>query len=136
MEKMKEELYNELHILKKDDKEIINVLISNYSNRYSNSRMFDYNEMKAFVKASYKTFKLNKSIELYNKYKNTIFINGMLIFNSYNDSYKRELYYTPDYDAIDCWVNGALVFSIKFELVRTIETRHETLYREDETLLW
>ena len=60
----------------------------------------------------------------------------MLIFNSYNDSYKRELYYTPDDDAIDCWVNGALVFSIKFELVRTIETRYETLYREDETLLW
>ena len=136
MEKMKEELYNELYILKKDDKEIINELISNYSNRYSNRRMIDYNEMKVLVKASYKTFKLNKSIELYNKYKNTIFINGMLIFNSYNDSYKRELYYTPDYDAIDCWVNGALVFSIKFELVRTIETRHETLYREDETLLW
>lgn len=129
---MKEELYNELHIVKKDDKAIINELISNYSNR----RLDNYNEIKSLVKVSYKSFKLNKSIELYNKYKNTIFINGMLIFNSYNDSYKRELYYTPDYDAIDCWVNGALVFSIKFELVRTIETRHETLYREDETLLW
>lgn len=132
MEKMKEELYNELHILKKDDKAIINELISNYSNR----RLYNYNEIKSLVKVSYKTFKLKKAIELYNKYKNTIFINGMLIFNSYNDSYKRELYYSLDYDTIDCWVDGALVFSIKFDLVRTIETQHETLYREDETLLW
>lgn len=132
MKKMKEELYNELHIVKKDDKAIINELISNYSNR----RLYNYNEIKSLVKVSYKSFKLKKAIELYNKYKNTIFINGMLIFNSYNDSYKRELYYIPDYDAIDCWVDGALVFSIKFDLVRTIETHYETLYREDETLLW
>lgn len=130
MEKMKEELYNELHIVNKDDKLIINELICWYSNWI----MRGYNELKALVKENYKTFKLNKAIELYNKYKNTIFINGMLIFNSYTDSYKRELYYS--YDTIDCWVNDALVFSIKFELVRTIETEHETLYREDETLLW
>ena len=132
MEKMKEELYNELHIVKKDDKEIINQLIRNYSER----EMFDGYEMKALVKNSYKSFKLKKAIELYNKHKNTIFINGMLIFNSYNDSYKRELYYTYKDDTIDCWINNALVFSIKIELVRTIETQHEILYREDETLLW
>ena len=132
MEKMKEELYNELHIVKKDDKLIINGLICWYSNWI----MRGYNELKALVKENYKTFKLNKAIELYNKYKNTIFINGMLIFNSYTDSYKRELYYFLDDDKIDCWVNGALVFSIKFDLIRTIETQHETLYREDETLLW
>ena len=132
MEKMKEELYNELHIVNKDDKLIINELICWYSNWI----MRGYNELKALVKENYKTFKLNKAIELYNKYKNTIFINGMLIFNSYTDSYKRELYYSFDDDTIDCWVNDALVFSIKFELVRTIETQHETLYREDETLLW
>ena len=132
MEKMKEELYNELHVVKKDDKLIINELICWYSNWI----MRGYNELKALVKENYKTFKLNKAIELYNKYKNTIFINGMLIFNSYTDSYKRELYYSLDDDKIDCWVNDALVFSIKFELVRTIETQHETLYREDETLLW
>lgn len=131
MEKMKEELYNELHILKKEDKEIINVLISNYSNR----RLYNYNEIKSLVKVSYKSFKLKKAIELYNKYKNTIFINGMLIFNSYDDSHKRELDYYSE-NIIDCWVNGALVFSINFGLVRTIETKHETLYREDETLLW
>ena len=132
MKKMKEELYNELHTLKKDDKAIINELIRNYSNK----RMFDYNEMKVLVKASYKLFKLNKAIELYNKHKNTIFINGMLIFNSYNDRYKRGLYCTFKDDTIDCWVNNVLVFSIKFELIRTIETQNEILYREDETLLW
>lgn len=132
MEKMKEELYNELHILKKDDKEIINRLISNYSNWIMNN----YHELKALVKARYKRFKLNNSIEIFNNYKKEIFINGMLIFNSYDDSYKRELDYSLVYDKIDCWVNGALVFSIKFDLVRTIETQYEILYREDETLLW
>ena len=132
MEKMKEELCKELHIMRKDDKDNINELIHHYSNWI----ICDYNELKDLVKSKYKTFKLNKAIELYNKHKNTIFINGMLIFNSYNDSYKRELYYTFKDDTIDCWINNALVFSIKIELVRTIETQHETLYREDETLLW
>lgn len=65
MEKMKQELYNELHILKKADKGIINELIRNYSNR----RMFDYNEMKALVKTSYKVNKLNTAIELFNTHK-------------------------------------------------------------------
>lgn len=132
MENIKEELYNELQILKKDDKLIINSLIINYSNR----RMFDYTKIKGLVKNSYKEFKLNKAIELFNKYKNPIFINGMLIFNSYDDQHKRELYCTLEGGIIDCWVNGALVFTIKIELVRTIETQHEILYREDETLLW
>ena len=132
MEKMKEELYNELHIVKKDDKLIINDLIC----RYSNWIMFDYNELKALVKDNYKTFKLNKAIELYNKHKNTIFINGMLIFNSYRDPNNRELYHSNEDGTVDCWSDDILVFSIKVELIRTIETRYEILYREDETLLW
>lgn len=132
MEKMKEELYNELHIVKKDDKLIINDLICWYSNWI----MRGYNELKTLVKENYKEFKLYKAIELYNKYKNPIFINGMLIFNSDSDTHKRELYYTEEYDQIDYWIDGTLIFSIKYELVRTIETRYEALYREDETLLW
>lgn len=132
MIKMKEELYNELHIRIKEDKEIINDLIRDYSNRET----YDYNEMKALVKTSYKVNKLNTAIELFNNYRRTIFINGMLIFNHYKDNYKRELHYDLTDDTIDCWVHNMLVFSIKFELVRTIETNNESLYREDETLLW
>lgn len=132
MENMKEELYKELHITKEDDKVIINGLIS----KYSIGRSYDYNEAKTLVKANYKEFKLKKAIEAFNTYKSTIFINGMLILNNYNDSYKRDLHYTYEDGTIDCWVDKALVFSIKFGLVRTIETIHETLYREDETLLW
>lgn len=60
----------------------------------------------------------------------------MLIFNYYKDPYERELHYEFRDDTVDCWANNILVFSIKFELVRTIETSNETLYREDETLLW
>lgn len=132
MENMKEELYNELHILTKADKEIINGII----NIYSNSTMFDYNEIKALVKASYKSCKLNKAIELFNTYKKTIFINGMLIFNSDNDLCKRELQCTNDGDSIDCWIDERiLAFSINPELIRTIETVDTTLYREDDTLL-
>lgn len=132
MENMKEELYNELHIKTKEDKEIINELIRDYSIH----RMYGDNEMKALVKTSYKVSKLNTAIELFNNHKKTIFINGMLIFNYYNDPYKREMHYEISDDTIDCWANSMLVFSIKFELVRTIETQNETLYREDETLLW
>lgn len=132
MENMKEELYNELHIKTKEDKEIINELIRDYSNR----KTYGYNEMKDLVKTSYKVNKLNTAIELFNKHKKTIFINGMLIFNYYNDPYNRELHYELSDDTINCWVHNMLVFSIKFELVRTIETPQETLYREDETLLW
>lgn len=132
MENMKEELYNELHIKKKEDKEIINELISDYSN----CRRYDYKGIKDLVKITYKPIKLNDAIELFEKHKNTIFINGMLIFNSYNDYHKRELHYDSITDTIDCWVDNMLVFSIKFELIRTIETPNETLYREDETLLW
>lgn len=131
MENMKEELYKELHIMAKEDKEIINELIRDYSIR----RTYDYNEMKALVKTSYKAIKLNKAIELYNKYKETIFINGMLIFN-YVDTHNREIHYELGDDTLDCWFDDRLVFSIKFELVRTIETHNESLYREDETLLW
>lgn len=128
---MKEELYNELNIVKKDDKLIINELICWYSNWI----MRDYNELKALVKENYKEIKLNKAIKLYNKHKETLFINGILIFNYENDSFKRELCY-HDYDRIDCWVDNALVFTIKFDLIRTIETKHDILYREGETLLW
>lgn len=132
MKNIKEELYNELHIKKKEDKEIINELISDYSNR----RTYDYNRTKSIVKTAYKLNKLNTAIELFNNHKKTIFINGMLIFNYYNDPYKREMHYEISDDTIDCWANSMLVFSIKFELVRTIETQNETLYREDDTLLW
>ena len=133
MEKMKEELYAELHIFKNHDKAIINELISN---KYSNWIMNNYNELKDLVKASYKSFKLNKAIELFNKHKNTIFINGMLIFNYDSDENERVLIYNIKDDSIDCWVDGALVFNIRFDLIRTIETKHDILYREDETLLW
>lgn len=80
--------------------------------------------------------RLEQAIELFNNHKEIIFINGFLIFNYYNGSHNRELCYTAKNGIIDCWVNGALVFSTKIELVRTIETKHEILYREDETLLW
>lgn len=79
--------------------------------------------------------KLEQAIELFNKHKETLFINGILIFNYENDSFKRELCYHAD-GRIDCWVDNALVFTIKFDLIRTIETKHDILYREDETLLW
>lgn len=131
MENMKEELYNELHIKTKEDKEIINELIHDYTSR----RAYDYSGMKALVKVCYKVFKLNTAIELFNTHKQTIFINGMLFFN-YNGTHKRELHYKLADDTIDYWVDNILVLSIKFELVRTIETRYETFYREDETLLW
>lgn len=78
---------------------------------------------------------LEQAIELYNKHKETLFINGMLIFNYEADRFKRELCYNAD-GRIDCWVDGALVFTIKFGLIRTIETKNKILYREDETLLW
>lgn len=78
---------------------------------------------------------LEQVIELFNKHKETLFINGMLIFNYENDRFKRELRYNAD-GTLDCWVNGALVFTIRFGLIRTIETKHDILYREDETLLW
>lgn len=81
-----------------------------------------------------KVKRLEQAIELFNKHKETLFINGILIFNYKNDSFKRKLCYHDG--GIDCWVNNALVFTIKFDLIRTIETQHETLYREDETLLW
>ena len=78
--------------------------------------------------------RLVQAVELFNKHKETLFINGMLIFNYENDRFKRELCYNAV--GIDCWVNGSLVFTIKFDLIRTIETKHDILYREDETLLW
>lgn len=132
MENMKEELYNELHIKIKEDKEIINELISNYSN----SKMYDDYEIKALVKVRYRTFKLNKAIELFNMHNCPIFINGMLIFNFDNDFCKRELQCTGYGASIDCWIDDRiLVFSINTELIRTIETASTTLYREDETLL-
>lgn len=132
MENMKEELYKELHIVKKYDKEIINRLISNYSNWIMNN----YHELKALVKTSYKSIKLNHAIELYNEYKDTIFINGMLVFNYDSDVHERVLIYNIEDDSIDCWADDMLVFTIKFESIRTIESRHQILYREDETLLW
>ena len=79
--------------------------------------------------------RLEQAIELFNKHKETLFINGILIFNYEGDRFKRELRYNAD-GGIDCWVDGALVFTIRFGLIRTIETKHEILYREDETLLW
>lgn len=78
---------------------------------------------------------LEQAIELFNKHKETLFINGMLIFNYEGDRFKRELCYNDD-GRIDCWVDGALVFTIRFGLIRTIETKNHILYREDETLLW
>lgn len=132
MENMKEELYKELHITKEDDKAIISGLICNYS-AY---RSHDYNELKALVKAEYKQIKMNKAIEKFNTHKRAIFINGMLIFNSYNDTHKRELYHSVKSGIIYSWVDDNIVFFINFPLVRTIETTNETLYREDETLLW
>ena len=80
--------------------------------------------------------RLEQAIELFNKHKETIFINGVLIFNYEDDSFKRELCYDVYTGRVDCWVNQALVFTIKFGLIRTIETKHDILYREDETLLW
>lgn len=132
MEKMKEELCKELHIMRKDDKEIINELIRDHSNL----KMYGYNEMKALVKTSYKVNKLNTAIELFNTHKKTIFINGMLIFNYYQHPCERELHYEFRDDTIDLWVNDILVLSIKFELIRTIEITNDILYREDEALLW
>ena len=98
---------------------------------------YDYDELKALVKETYKVFKLNKVIELYNTHKQPIFINGMLIFNYDNDLNKRELQSVFNDKSIDCWVDDSvLVFSIKTESIRTIETKSTTLYREDESLLW
>ena len=79
--------------------------------------------------------RLEQAIELFNKHKETLFINGMLIFNYETDRFKRELCYNPD-GRIDCWVDGALVFTIKFDLIRTIETKNDILYIEGEALLW
>lgn len=133
MEKMKEELYKELHIVKLEDKATISGIICNYSH----DGRYDYDELKALVKETYKVFKLNKAIELYNTHKQPIFINGMLIFNSDNDLNKRELQSVFNDKSIDCWVDDSvLVFSIKIESIRTIETKSTTLYREDESLLW
>lgn len=72
---------------------------------------------------------------MFNKHKETLFINGILIFNYEGDRFKRELCYNTD-GIIDCWVDDALVFTIRCGLIRTIETKHDILYREDETLLW
>ena len=77
---------------------------------------------------------LEQAIELFNKHKEPLFINGILICNYDGDGFKRELYFADG--KIHCWVDDKLVFTIKFELIRTIETRRDILYREDETLLW
>lgn len=79
--------------------------------------------------------KLEQAIELFNKHKDTLFINGILIFNYKCGRFNRELCYNAD-GTIDCWMDGALVFTIKFDLIRTLETKNDILYREDETLLW
>lgn len=80
--------------------------------------------------------RLEQAIELFNKHKEALFINGILICNYDGDRFKRELCYNIVDDKIDCWVEDTLVFTIRFDLIRTIETWCDILYREDETLLW
>lgn len=125
MEKMKEELYRELHIVKKYDKEIIIDLIS----KYSNWLMYNYNELKAVVKTRYKQLKLNNAIEL-SKRNITIFINDFMITNF---TFGVDKVIGIDYNTVptlDIIINGVVEFSIHVERITSIETISEVLYKE------